>query len=80
MTDTSSCGYCGADFLPVSKIQKFCCKECWYQSTLSRKRKGGRGRHSGRVYQNAPERLSEIREKYRNGVTEDILREWMEAL
>ena len=74
MRRTASCRFCGRDFLPVNNRQQYCSRECRWKATH-------RGtRHSGRVYQNTPERLSEIREKYRNGVTEDILREWMEAL
>lgn len=37
----------------------------------------GRGRCSGRTYENSPERLAEIKEKYKNGVTADILAEWL---
>ena len=37
----------------------------------------GWGRCSGRTYENSPERLAEIKEKYKNGVTADILAEWL---
>jgi hypothetical protein len=37
----------------------------------------GRARCSGRTYENSPERLAEIKEKYKNGVTADILAEWL---
>lgn len=37
----------------------------------------GRRRCSGRTYENSPERLAEIKEKYKNGVTADILAEWL---
>ena len=37
----------------------------------------GRGRCSGRTYENSPERLAEIKEKYKNGVTAAILAEWL---
>lgn len=37
----------------------------------------GRSRCSGRTYENSPERLAEIKEKYKNGVTADILAEWL---
>ena len=38
-------------------------------------RKNYTGRFSGLNYRNSPERLNEIKEKYRNGVTADILKE-----
>lgn len=38
-------------------------------------RKNNNGRFSGLNYRNSPERLNEIKEKYRNGVTADILKE-----
>ena len=37
----------------------------------------GRSRCSGRTYENSPERLAEIKEKYKNGVTSEILAEWL---
>ena len=38
-------------------------------------RKNNTGRFSGLNYRNSHERLNEIKEKYRNGVTADILKE-----
>lgn len=38
-------------------------------------RKNNNGRFSGLNYRNSPERLNKIKEKYRNGVTADILKE-----
>lgn len=38
-------------------------------------RKNNNGRFYGLNYRNSPERLNEIKEKYRNGVTADILKE-----
>ena len=60
------------------------CKECARlvkeQEAQWRKEMGklrGRSRCSGRTYTNSPERLAEIKEKYKNGVTADILAEWL---
>ena len=33
------------------------------------------GRFSGKKYENSPERLAEIREKYKNGITPEIMKE-----
>lgn len=38
------------------------------------------GRFSGSTYENPPERLAQIAEKYKNGVTPAILEEMMEDL
>lgn len=35
-------------------------------------------RYSGKVYQNTPEKLQAIKEKYKNGVTEEMLKSWLE--
>ena len=60
------------------------CKECARlvkeQEAQWRKEMGklhGRARCSGRTYENSPERLAEIKEKYKNGVTSEILAEWL---
>jgi hypothetical protein len=36
-------------------------------------------RYSGRKYENTKERLQEIKEKYKNGVTEEILQEFIKG-
>ena len=37
-------------------------------------------RFSGRRYENTPERLAEIKEKYKNGVTKEMLEHFWEAV
>ena len=34
-------------------------------------------RHSGKDYVNSKEKLNAIKEKYRNGVTQEIMEEWL---
>lgn len=63
--------------------QKAKCKECsrrekekeeeWRKEMHTH----GRLRCSGQKYENSPERLAEIKEKYKNGVTAEILSEWL---
>lgn len=59
------------------------CKECRRlknkQEAQWKKEMGrvGRNRASGLFYKNSPERLAEIKAKYANGVTMDILTEWL---
>lgn len=37
-------------------------------------------RFSGKFYINSPERIAELKEKYKNGVTDEILNEFMTSL
>lgn len=64
-------------------------KSCYYarmrkglpfDKDLRRGRKNGSGRVSGRVYENPPGRLEEIRRKYAGGVTEEIMSEFEQKL
>ena len=36
-------------------------------------------RASGRKYQNTPEKLQRIKDKYKSGVTPEILKEWLHS-
>lgn len=46
-----------------------------YHKVWEQMRKGSDKRYSGRKYTNTPERLREIKAKYANGVTPEILAE-----
>lgn len=39
--------------------------------------KTARGRYSGLEYENSPEKLDAIREKYKNGIPEGTIEEWL---
>lgn len=51
-----------------------------FDKDLRRGCKNGSGRVSGRVYENPPGRLEEIRRKYAGGVTEEIMSEFEQKL
>lgn len=79
----TECELCGKSFMRKSPSQKFCSKDC---SEEVKRRKlqdqcGRRNRRfSGRIYRNDEKRMNEIKEKYKNGITADILREFAEKL
>lgn len=43
-------------------------------------RKKESNRYSGKVYKNSKEKLQSIKEKYKNGVTDEIMKEFMNNL
>lgn len=49
-------------------------------SLLYLKTRNNKERYSGLTYVNSRERLEEIRNKYKNGVTKEILNEFMEKI
>ena len=50
------------------------------KAEFGRRRKNWSGRASGRVYENPPGRLEEIRRKYAGGITEEIMSELEQKL
>lgn len=44
---------------------------------LPRKNKRKDIRHSGLVYENSAEKIEALKQKYKNGVTKEILAEWL---
>jgi hypothetical protein len=72
------CRNCGCDFLPHNNRQFFCNADCRKRYRLIPLKKGGR--FSGRIYTNTLEKLAKIKEKYKNGVTTDILKEFAEKI
>ena len=46
-----------------------------YQSLYLQAKYTKEKRYSGRVYENSPEKLQAIKEKYKNGITNEILEE-----
>ena len=72
------CEVCGAAFYPkqgkgrIGLYCENCRKELrnggYYASPL---------RYSGKKYDNSPEKLAEIREKYRNGIPEGEIESWL---
>ena len=70
------CIKCGQEFNGINNSQKFCCKSCRLEYT-----KGAcKWRFSGKYYKNTEEKLASLKEKYKNGVTKEILKEFFETL
>lgn len=78
------CETCGIDFETKSPNQRFCSRECFlgYQRRKQRQknRKKKTMRFSGDIYTNSEQKLNAIREKYKNGITKEILKEFAESL
>ena len=78
------CESCGIDFEPKPPVQRFCCRKCFleYQQRKQRRkiRKKKTMRFSGDIYANSEEKLNAIKEKYKNGITKEILKEFAESL
>lgn len=82
------CNVCGACFLPVNSSQIYCSKECFIEVKRKREKeyriknngsiKYSKGRYSGKVYENSPEKLQAIKEKYKNGVTVEHIKAMLE--
>lgn len=86
------CEVCGGVFIAVNNSQKYCnaadCKKkvkrarekiYYYATKNNESGKRYRGRYSGRSYVNTPERLEEIKNKYKNGVTLEHLKAMFEG-
>jgi hypothetical protein len=58
----------------------FCSKDCFEEVKQRKLQNRRKRRFSGRSYRNDEKRINEIKEKYKNGVTADILREFAEKL
>lgn len=85
--DSAICRVCGKKFFYERKQghrRTMCSKECvkeadraasrdWYHRNFEVFGK----RASGKKYKNPPEKLQAIKEKYKNGVTLEILEEWL---
>jgi hypothetical protein len=78
------CELCGSDFEAKNNKQRFCNRACFleYQKRKQRRknRKKKTMRFSGEIYINSEEKLNAIKEKYKNGITKDILKEFAESL
>ena len=74
MTKEAFCPVCGMSFIK-NNSRLYCSRKC--QRIASR---GKSKRFSGRIYLNPPEKILELREKYKNGVTEEIMKEFEENL
>ncbi|MCM1221584.1 MAG: hypothetical protein NC548_44610 [Lachnospiraceae bacterium] len=77
------CEICGREFAFYNGLQKNC-KDCAsvlrtkHLATYNRIRRGGRqARASGLSYDNSPERLRAIREKYKNGIPDGEIEAWI---
>lgn len=51
-----------------------------FDAELPRGRPPKSGRFSGKIYKNTDEKLMEIKEKYKNGITQEILDEMMKGI
>lgn len=79
----AECELCGKSFMRKSPSQKFCSKDCSEevkQRKLQNQCDRRKRRFSGRSYRNDEKRMNEIKEKYKDGITADILREFAEKL
>lgn len=78
------CELCGNDLDIKSPMQRFCCRACFieYRKRKQRRkiRKNKTMRFSGEIYTNSEQKLNAIREKYKNGITKEILKEFAENL
>lgn len=78
------CESCGSDFESKNNKQRFCCRECFLEHQQRKQRQKIRKkktmRFSGDIYTNSEERLNAIKEKYKNGITKEILKEFAESL
>lgn len=78
------CETCGIDFETKSPNQRFCSRKCFleYQRRKQRQknRKNKTMRFSGDIYTNSEQKLNAIKEKYKNGITKEILKEFAESL
>jgi hypothetical protein len=78
------CELCGSDFEAKNNKQIFCCRECCLEHQKRKQRRENRKkktmRFSGDIYINSEEKLNAIKEKYKNGITKDILKEFAESL
>lgn len=73
------CVYCGKSFAADSNAQRFCSRYCVTRNYYKKHRKvevRARGRFSGEFYENSPERILELKEKYKNGITSEIFSEF----
>lgn len=64
---------------PICKIQKEIHAANLYNVCSCYDIHKPKGRASGNVYENPPEKLESIKEKYKNGITKEILEEWLNA-
>ena len=78
------CESCGIDFEAKNNKQRFCTRECFIEHQKRKQRRKNRKkktmRFSGDIYINSEEKLNAIKEKYKNGITKDILKEFAESL
>ena len=77
-----TCPICGEVFQKRSGVQRFCSDYCSKAFTRENRRKKRKrpARFSGLDYENTPEKIERLKEKYRNGVTAEILKEFAEKL
>lgn len=77
-----SCKICGAIFFPKNYRQIICSNECkkTYHQVYSwtQQRAKNNIRASGGKYINPPEKIQAIKEKYKNGVSVEIIKQMME--
>lgn len=78
------CELCGSDFEAKNNKQRFCTRACFLECQKRKQRRKTRKkktmRFSGDIYINSEEKLNAIKEKYKNGITKDILKEFAESL
>lgn len=76
------CLYCGKTFASNSNKQIFCTRNCYLKNYYSKNKKYPVRTHrfSGKSYNNSPERILELKEKYKNGVTSEIMEEFAKKI
>lgn len=83
-----NCAICHKEFEKINNSQIYC-KQCfmmakrrrykeWYNKNRKSEKTRNRGRFSGKEYENSPEKLQAIKEKYKNGVTIEHIKAMLE--
>lgn len=84
-----NCAICYKQFEKINNSQLYCCEQCfmvakrirhrkWYNKNKKSKKTRFKGRFSGKVYENSPEKLQSIKEKYKNGITIEHIKAMLE--
>ena len=84
-----NCVFCGNEIEKISRNQKYCpkCKikaknkkardkyKIVHANDVRKRNTKSFGRFSGLDYENSPEKIDEIKKKYKNGITKEMIEE-----
>ncbi|WP_443738459.1 hypothetical protein [Treponema sp.] len=78
------CVVCGKQFITNRKIQFVCSPECnkiyHKEYVLTFQKLNYNTRYSKQKYTNSKEKLLAIKEKYKNGVSKEMIEKWLEVI